>query len=126
VRAAQLHSNIDASGVSETATASSMPANLSHLFFGTGKLVDLKDTISGFKGILDGKHDSLPEQVQSHISPWWATPPGLTLHTGCVQKRCQMEDTCPPPGGRGGGGWESSLTRVHLTALCMLWKALMP
>ena len=28
-----------------------------------GKYVDLKDTIEGFKGILDGKYDSLPEQV---------------------------------------------------------------
>jgi len=30
-----------------------------------GKLVDLKETISGFKGILDGKHDALPEQVSN-------------------------------------------------------------
>ena len=28
-----------------------------------GKYVDLKDTIEGFKGILEGKYDSLPEQV---------------------------------------------------------------
>ena len=25
--------------------------------------MDLKDTISGFKGILDGKYDDLPEQA---------------------------------------------------------------
>ncbi len=28
-----------------------------------GKYVDLKDTISGFKGILDGKYDDLPEMA---------------------------------------------------------------
>jgi len=28
-----------------------------------GKYVDVKDTISGFRGILDGKYDSLPEQA---------------------------------------------------------------
>lgn len=27
--------------------------------------MDLKDTIEGFKGILDGKYDSLPEQVRA-------------------------------------------------------------
>jgi F-type H+-transporting ATPase subunit beta len=26
-----------------------------------GKLVDLKDTIKGFKGLCDGKYDNLPE-----------------------------------------------------------------
>lgn len=30
---------------------------------GAGKYVDLKDTISGFKGILEGKFDDLPEQA---------------------------------------------------------------
>ena len=29
--------------------------------FPTGKYVDIKDTISGFKGVLDGKYDDLPE-----------------------------------------------------------------
>jgi F-type H+-transporting ATPase subunit beta len=28
-----------------------------------GKYVDLKDTVRGFKEILDGKHDELPEQA---------------------------------------------------------------
>ena len=28
-----------------------------------GKFVDLKDTISGFRGILEGKYDDLPEQA---------------------------------------------------------------
>ena len=28
-----------------------------------GKFVELKDTITGFKGILDGKYDDLPEQA---------------------------------------------------------------
>jgi F-type H+-transporting ATPase subunit beta len=28
-----------------------------------GKFVDLKDTIKGFKEILDGKHDNVPEQA---------------------------------------------------------------
>lgn len=29
--------------------------------FPAGKYVDIKDTISGFKGVLDGKYDDLPE-----------------------------------------------------------------
>ena len=28
-----------------------------------GKYVDLKDTINGFKGILEGKYDDLPEMA---------------------------------------------------------------
>ena len=28
-----------------------------------GKYVPIKDTVAGFKEILDGKHDSLPEQA---------------------------------------------------------------
>jgi len=28
-----------------------------------GKYVDIKDTISGFKGILEGKYDDLPEMA---------------------------------------------------------------
>ena len=28
-----------------------------------GKYVDLNDTVSSFKGILDGKYDDLPEQA---------------------------------------------------------------
>jgi F-type H+-transporting ATPase subunit beta len=28
-----------------------------------GKYVDIKDTVKGFREILDGKHDSLPEQA---------------------------------------------------------------
>lgn len=28
-----------------------------------GKFVELKDTLSGFKGILDGKYDHLPENA---------------------------------------------------------------
>jgi F0F1-type ATP synthase, beta subunit len=28
-----------------------------------GKYVSLKDTISGFKAILDGEHDAIPEQA---------------------------------------------------------------
>lgn len=33
-----------------------------------GKYVDLKDTISGFKGILDGKYDDLPEMAFYMVS----------------------------------------------------------
>lgn len=32
-------------------------------FLLAGKYVELKDTIDGFRGILEGKYDSLPEQV---------------------------------------------------------------
>ena len=28
-----------------------------------GKYVDIKDTVKGFREILDGKHDALPEQA---------------------------------------------------------------
>ena len=40
----------------------SQPFFVAEIFTGTpGKYVELKDTIAGFKGILDGKYDELPE-----------------------------------------------------------------
>lgn len=42
----------------------SQPFNVAETFTGTpGKYVKLQDTIKGFKEILDGKHDSKPEQA---------------------------------------------------------------
>ncbi|WP_375056527.1 F0F1 ATP synthase subunit beta [Zobellella sp. DQSA1] len=42
----------------------SQPFFVAEVFTGSpGKYVSLKDTISGFKGILDGDYDSLPEQA---------------------------------------------------------------
>lgn len=42
----------------------SQPFFVSEVFTGSpGKFVYLKDTIHGFKGILNGKYDHLPEQV---------------------------------------------------------------
>lgn len=42
----------------------SQPFNVAKVFTGQdGKIVPLKDTIRGFKGILDGEYDSLPEQA---------------------------------------------------------------
>ncbi len=42
----------------------SQPFFVAEQFTGlTGKYVDIKDTIKGFREILDGKHDSLPEQA---------------------------------------------------------------
>ncbi len=42
----------------------SQPFFVAEQFTGlTGKYVDIKDTIKGFKEILEGKHDSLPEQA---------------------------------------------------------------
>ncbi|KAK2078009.1 atp2, beta subunit of the F1 sector of mitochondrial F1F0 ATP synthase [Prototheca wickerhamii] len=42
----------------------SQPFAVAEVFTGTpGKYVDLKDTISGFQGVLDGKHDDLPEMA---------------------------------------------------------------
>ncbi|MBM4214544.1 MAG: F0F1 ATP synthase subunit beta [Gammaproteobacteria bacterium] len=42
----------------------SQPFNVAKVFTGQdGKIVSLKDTIRGFKGILSGEHDSLPEQA---------------------------------------------------------------
>ncbi|WP_024871982.1 F0F1 ATP synthase subunit beta [Tolumonas lignilytica] len=42
----------------------SQPFNVAEVFTGTpGKYVSLKDTIRGFKGILDGEYDDLPEQA---------------------------------------------------------------
>lgn len=42
----------------------SQPFFVAEVFTGSpGKYVSLKDTISGFKEILDGKHDELPEQA---------------------------------------------------------------
>jgi F-type H+-transporting ATPase subunit beta len=42
----------------------SQPFNVAETFTGTpGKYVSLKDTVSGFKGIVNGEYDSLPEQA---------------------------------------------------------------
>jgi len=42
----------------------SQPFHVAEIFTGApGKYVSLKDTISGFKGILAGEYDSLPEQA---------------------------------------------------------------
>ncbi|MCO5568746.1 hypothetical protein L7F22_022446 [Adiantum nelumboides] len=42
----------------------SQPFHVAEVFTGSpGKYVDLKDCISGFKGVLDGKFDDLPEQA---------------------------------------------------------------
>src|SRR5690349_5153013 len=42
----------------------SQPFHVAEVFTGTkGKYVSLKDTIRGFREIVDGKHDSLPEQA---------------------------------------------------------------
>jgi F-type H+-transporting ATPase subunit beta len=40
----------------------SQPFHVAEVFTGSpGKLVDLQDTINGFKGLVDGKYDYLPE-----------------------------------------------------------------
>ncbi len=42
----------------------SQPFHVAEVFTGSpGKYVSLKDTIRGFREIVDGKHDSLPEQA---------------------------------------------------------------
>jgi len=42
----------------------SQPFNVAEVFTGTpGKYVDIKDTISGFKGLLNGAYDDLPEMA---------------------------------------------------------------
>ena len=42
----------------------SQPFNVAEVFTGTpGKYVSLKDTIAGFKGIVAGEYDDLPEQA---------------------------------------------------------------
>jgi F-type H+-transporting ATPase subunit beta len=42
----------------------SQPMNVAEQFTGMpGKYVDIKDTVRGFREILDGKHDSIPEQA---------------------------------------------------------------
>ena len=42
----------------------SQPFHVAETFTGTpGKYVKLEDTIRGFKEIVDGKHDDLPEQA---------------------------------------------------------------
>ena len=42
----------------------SQPFFVAEVFTGTsGKYVTLKDTIKGFKGIVDGEYDQLPEQA---------------------------------------------------------------
>ncbi|MEO8331981.1 MAG: F0F1 ATP synthase subunit beta, partial [Gallionella sp.] len=42
----------------------SQPFHVAEVFTGSpGKYVTLKDTIKGFKGIVDGEYDHLPEQA---------------------------------------------------------------
>jgi len=42
----------------------SQPFNVAEVFTGSpGKYVSLKDTIKGFKGIVGGEYDDLPEQA---------------------------------------------------------------
>ncbi len=42
----------------------SQPFFVAEVFTGSpGKYVSLKDTIAGFKGIIDGEYDSIPEQA---------------------------------------------------------------
>ena len=42
----------------------SQPFHVAEVFTGSpGVYVELKDTIEGFKAIVDGKHDDLPEQA---------------------------------------------------------------
>jgi len=42
----------------------SQPFFVAEVFTGSpGKYVSLKDTIAGFKGIVDGEYDSIPEQA---------------------------------------------------------------
>ncbi|KAK9826778.1 hypothetical protein WJX81_008151 [Elliptochloris bilobata] len=42
----------------------SQPFHVAEVFTGSpGKFVDLKDTIAGFKGIMEGDHDNLPEMA---------------------------------------------------------------
>jgi F-type H+-transporting ATPase subunit beta len=42
----------------------SQPFHVAEIFTGSpGKYVSLKQTIAGFKGILDGDYDELPEQA---------------------------------------------------------------
>jgi F-type H+-transporting ATPase subunit beta len=48
----------------------SQPFHVAETFTGSpGKYVSLKDTIRGFKAIVDGEHDSLPEQAFYMIGP---------------------------------------------------------
>lgn len=42
----------------------SQPFTVAEVFTGSpGKYVSLKDTISGFKGIVEGEYDDIPEQA---------------------------------------------------------------
>jgi F-type H+-transporting ATPase subunit beta len=42
----------------------SQPFHVAEVFTGSpGKYVELKDTVSGFKGLLEGQYDDLPEMA---------------------------------------------------------------
>jgi F-type H+-transporting ATPase subunit beta len=48
----------------------SQPFHVAEVFTGSpGKLVDLEDTIKGFRGIIDGEYDDLPEQAFYMVGP---------------------------------------------------------
>jgi F-type H+-transporting ATPase subunit beta len=48
----------------------SQPFHVAEVFTGSpGKLVDLQDTIKGFRAIVDGEYDDLPEQAFYMVGP---------------------------------------------------------
>jgi len=48
----------------------SQPFHVAEVFTGSpGKLVDLQDTIKGFKGLCEGKYDNLPEAAFYMVGP---------------------------------------------------------
>ena len=48
----------------------SQPFHVAEVFTGSpGKLVDLEDTIKGFRAIVDGEYDDLPEQAFYMVGP---------------------------------------------------------
>ena len=52
-------------------------SQVAEIFTGSpGKYVDIKDTISGFKGVIEGKYDDLPEMAFYMVSWCFARPDG--------------------------------------------------
>ena len=67
----------------------SQPFFVAEVFTGSpGKYVSLKDTIAGFKGILEGEYDDMPEQAFYMV--------------GTIEEAVEKAKTCNQPGGLNG------------------------
>ena len=75
----------------------SQPFSVAEVFTGSpGKYVPLKETIRGFKGIIDGEYDNLPEQAFYMVSSVAVADEKKLLGELTVQTRLTHSETLLP------------------------------